>query len=379
MNRSPRSWRVGAAALALGALLGCGPEVSGLGPAVTAPSLEPGGIRAADGTFLTLHEARPAGPPRGVVLLLHGLSNHGGHIAAEDAPPLTARGMIVYGYDQRGHGRTPVFGVWPGEEALVTDAVAAIRLLRARHPDLPFHVGGLSMGANVALLASDRLKAAGEAGLVDRWVLLSAGLWTEEDLRLLRRVALTLGLTLAPRLGGASRPPPVPTTDNAESADRIDSDPLTVMDMRPDLVAGLIAMNASSRAAVARCCAGPTLFLFGANDALIEPEPTVAALRRLPAGAPARVGYYRQGWHMLLRDNQRAVVAEDLMAFIADPRAPLPSGAEEAAQGWMAADGRDGSERAVSVPGVPGLVWLRAIPSRVLGPLPLPWAASPPP
>ena len=78
------------------------------------------------------------------------------------------------------------------------------------------------MGANVALLASDRLKAAGEAGLVDRWVLLSAGLWTEEDLRFLRRVALTLGVTLAPRLGGASPPPPVPTTDNADLADRID-------------------------------------------------------------------------------------------------------------------------------------------------------------
>ena len=82
---------------------------------------------------------------------------------------------------------------------------------------------------------------------------------------------------------------------------------------------------------------------------------------------------------MLLRDNQRAVVAEDMLAFIADPRAPLPSGAEAAAQGWMAGEARDGSERAVAVPDLPGLVWLRAIPARVLGPLPLPWAASPPP
>ncbi len=34
---------------------------------------------------------------------------------------------------------------------------------------------------------------------------------------------------------------------------------------------------------------------------------------------------YENGWHWLLRDNQREVVYVDILAFIDDPRGPLPS------------------------------------------------------
>jgi hypothetical protein len=41
-----------------------------------------------------------------------------------------------------------------------------------------------------------------------------------------------------------------------------------------------------------------------------------------------RVAVYPNGYHMLTRDLEAAVVLEDLTAWLADPIAPLPSGHE---------------------------------------------------
>ena len=43
------------------------------------------------------------------------------------------------------------------------------------------------------------------------------------------------------------------------------------------------------------------------------------------ATASARTALYENGWHWLLRDNQREVVFNDILAFIDDPQARLPS------------------------------------------------------
>ena len=51
------------------------------------------------------------------------------------------------------------------------------------------------------------------------------------------------------------------------------------------------------------------------------------AIARLPK-ARLRVAIYRDGWHFLLRDKQRAVVHRDVAAWLVDPKATLPSGAD---------------------------------------------------
>lgn len=326
-----------AAALLLAAA--CTPEVRGAGPQLVRPALAPDAITAADGTRLMLHESRPDGPPRARLLMLHAMSNHGGHAVAESGPPLRGAGLHIIAYDQRGHGRNPAPGIWPSREALVADAVAAIRLLRAERPDLPLYVLGESMGADVALLASEELRSAGEARLVDGWILLSGGLWGIEELRAFQAALLRLLLAVAPRAAGPSSTTLPLTTDEPATMHRVDADPLTVMALRPDFIAGVLELQAAASAAVARCCAGPTLFLYGARDPVIELVPTARALRSLPAGGGGRVGLYAEGWHMLLRDRQRMVVARDLLAFIADPALPLPSGAEAAGAAWVARGG----------------------------------------
>lgn len=60
---------------------------------------------APDGARLAVRRAVPEGTPRGSILLVHGWGEHSGryaHVAAR----LAARGLAVWGYDHRGHGRS---------------------------------------------------------------------------------------------------------------------------------------------------------------------------------------------------------------------------------------------------------------------------------
>jgi hypothetical protein len=63
----------------------------------------------------------------------------------------------------------------------------------------------------------------------------------------------------------------------------------------------------------------------GAHDEIIPPSATRDAVRRLPPSV--RTARYAQAWHLLLRDLNAALVWQDTLSFIRDPKAPLPSGA----------------------------------------------------
>jgi alpha-beta hydrolase superfamily lysophospholipase len=56
-----------------------------------------------DGVRIHVHVWQPAGPPRGVVQIAHGMGKHAGRYASL-AQALTARGFAVYANDHRGHG-----------------------------------------------------------------------------------------------------------------------------------------------------------------------------------------------------------------------------------------------------------------------------------
>jgi alpha-beta hydrolase superfamily lysophospholipase len=109
-------------------------------------------------------------------------------------------------------------------------------------------------------------------------------------------------------------------------------DPLVIKQSRIDAVYGLV--NLMDRAmASASSLRAPALVLYGAKDQLIPPAAVEEMTERLPASADGsrRVAYYPNGYHMLLRDLQGDTVWRDILAWMDDPRAPLPSGAEEQA------------------------------------------------
>jgi acylglycerol lipase len=68
----------------------------------------------------------------------------------------------------------------------------------------------------------------------------------------------------------------------------------------------------------------PTLLLYGAKDEVIPQNGVERAARKLPAHV--KTAYYAKGYHMLMNDRQAKTVWADILGFIDDPKAPLPSG-----------------------------------------------------
>ncbi len=103
---------------------------------------------------LFIRQARPVGPARGWVVLVHGLGEHSGrygHVAAA----LVERGLGVVGWDLRGHGRSSGArgDVTSGE--LLVDDLAAI-CARFRQEGCPLFLFAHSLGGQIALRLLER-------------------------------------------------------------------------------------------------------------------------------------------------------------------------------------------------------------------------------
>lgn len=327
-------------AVILALLLGvaCTPVVMPMGPAISPPSLAPDAVVAADGARLPMRAFAPEGPPRAVLLALHGFNDHSGNFLADSIGALNAGGLLVYAYDQRGFGRSPNRGYWAGEATLAGDATTAARLLRARHPGLPLFLMGESMGGAVAVVAG----ASAEPPPVDGYVLLAPALWGRASMNAVMRGGLWVAARTVPILGLQGGVAGVVASDNPAALRRLGRDPLVLRSTRVDAMVGLVDLMDAATAALPTCCRDaaqhpvPVLLLYGGQDTVIPARPVRASLRRLPPDSTVRVGIHEEGFHLLLTDSNRAAVAEDILAFIAAPAAPLPSGADAFAPGWLA-------------------------------------------
>jgi alpha-beta hydrolase superfamily lysophospholipase len=115
----------------------------------------------------------------------------------------------------------------------------------------------------------------------------------------------------------------VTLSDNDEAVAAIRSDPLVMQKTRVDTLRGVVhlmdeALEASSE------LDDSILLLYGLKDEIV-PKGAVCdfldRLREKPAAA-----FYPEGYHLLLRDNQRMTVLQDIISWLRDRDAPLPSG-----------------------------------------------------
>jgi alpha-beta hydrolase superfamily lysophospholipase len=113
-------------------------------------------VLAADGACITAYRALPAGRPRAVVQLAHGMAEHAGRYRRL-TEALTAAGYAVYSNDHRGHGASAAahglgeFGPG-GFQSLVDDLAAVSRVAQAETPNTPLILIGHSMGSFAAQL-----------------------------------------------------------------------------------------------------------------------------------------------------------------------------------------------------------------------------------
>ncbi len=305
-------------------LAACAPTLRLPGPALGPPALSETEFRAADGARLPLHVWPSQGPPTAILLAVHGFNDYGTFIK-QAAVFLARRGVRVYAYDQRGFGRAPHPGRWPGWRAYGADLAALVGLLRARHEGLPLYLLGSSMGGAVIMTAMN--SAAFPA--VDGVVLVAPAVWGRAAMPFYQRAALWLGAHTLPWLKLSGRGLRIRASDNVEMLRALGRDPLIIKETRIDTLYGLVNLMDAALAAAPRFDA-PALVLYGDKDEVIPAPPTRRMLASLPRRARTRqrIARYAKGFHMLLRDLQARTVWLDIAAWMADRRAALPSGAD---------------------------------------------------
>jgi len=286
------------------------------------PRLERDAFVSFDGARLGLTRWDAEGEPWAVVVAVHGMNDYANafHVAA---PEWAKAGVTTYAYDQRGFGRSPSRGVWGGDSLMVEDLRTITGLVRLAHPRAVVAVVGESMGGSVAIEAF----ASDDPPPADRLVLLSPGVWGWSSQPLPFKTMLWLATNFT--ASKVYTPPDwvvrrVKPTDNHEELVAMGRDPLMVWGARSDTLYGLVAMmqRASEATGLSKT---PTLYLYGAHDEIIPKKAAIRAARNLKPDQ--RSAYYADGWHLMTRDTRGAIVIGDVLSFIRDPGAPLPSGA----------------------------------------------------
>jgi acylglycerol lipase len=316
--------------LAVLLLAGCVGRIAPLGSAIEKSAQTAGSFVIPDGTRLPYRTWLPGGAPKAVVLALHGM-NDSRDAWEYPAPYFTAAGIAVFAPDLRGFGATPTRGLWPGTNGLARDINVMAALLRTRYPHTRLILMAESMGAAALMV----LATQPDPPKVDGYVLAAPAVWGRQQMSILMRASLWLAGHTVPGLILTGRGVvKITASDNREALIRLSTDPLTILGTRVDAIEGLVDLMDQALAA-APAFHAKSLFLYGGHDQLVPPRATAAAWRALPPG-PVRA-FYPNGYHLLLRDKDRATPVGDILAWINDPEAPLPSGADRAATNWLRA------------------------------------------
>jgi alpha-beta hydrolase superfamily lysophospholipase len=255
-----------------------------------------------------------------VIVAVHGMNDYAGAFKAAGAW-WADQGVTVYAYDQRGFGRSPRSGIWPAHNVMRNDLKTAVKAARELHPDARIAVVGESMGASVAITAfadddppdADMLILSGPGlrgwGALP-WIY-SVSLWTSAHVRPDWVVVPPKGVRITP-------------TDNNDKLREMWFDPLVQKRNRIDSVYGVVSIMEEADAKIARLPRKvPTLLLYGARDEVIPPNGVERAAKKLPRHV--KTAYYAKGYHMLMNDLQAPTIWGDILGFIDDPSAPLPS------------------------------------------------------
>lgn len=299
------------------------------GPAAAPPHFFMDWFVAGDGIRMTVRSWAPKGPARAVVVALHGFNDYSNFFAAPGTW-LADRGILSYAYDQRGFGDGAGRGLWAGAETYARDLADFVALARRTHPGLPVYVLGESMGGAVAIAA-----ATGTGGArpdADGMILAAPAVWGRAAMAWYERAALWLTAHTIPTFRITPQGLDIQPSDNIEMLRALGRDWRVIKRTRVETIHGLVDLMDRALAAAPRFAA-PALILYGGKDDIIPGRPTLSLVRGLPPAARGRQTFalYDGGHHMLLRDLNAEVVWRDILAWIENARAPLPSGADRRA------------------------------------------------
>jgi alpha-beta hydrolase superfamily lysophospholipase len=290
--------------------------------ATRAPALNPAQAVMADGYSLPLSISAPDGELHAMLLALHGFNDYRNAFNGP-ARVFARHGIMTVAYDQRGFGATVQRGLWAGQQRMQQDALTVARLLCTQHPGVPLYLLGESMGGAVVLELLHQKLPDCVAGAV----LVAPAIWGWQTMPWWQGLALRVAVHLFPATTVTGKGLHITPSDNREMLLALGRDPLVIKETRIDTIYGLTnLMDAAYRDATRFPV--PVLLLYGEHDQIIPPEAMCAYLHRMPgAGSGSNtLALYPDGYHMLTRDLRGQTVLKDIVSWVDDRTADLPSG-----------------------------------------------------
>ncbi len=288
------------------------------------PELAADAFIASDGARLGLTVWR-AQKEVAIVAAAHGMNDYANAFSLS-APDWAARGITTYAYDQRGFGRSPEKGRWPGAPALKQDLHDFIEAVRRANPGKPVFVVGHSMGAAV-VLAAQRDRPLDADGII----LAAPGVWGGAQLPILYRISLNIAASIAPGKTLTGESAGRQASDNISFLRAMYEDPNVIKDTRLDTLLGAVRMMGEGWRA-SDDISGAFLVVYGEKDDIIPLRAMRKAAARLQGSVETKP--YPRSWHLILADLERADPIADIADWIAeraDRKPPPPQLGQEQA------------------------------------------------
>jgi acylglycerol lipase len=244
----------------------------------------------------------------GVVVLCHGLAEHGGRYA-HVGKRFAADGYAVYANDHRGHGKSD------GTRAnivrmstVVADLETMIRNVAQRHPDVPMFLYGHSMGGLIALAY-----ATGRPAALDGLVLSGVAMDIARG-KPFERIGAKVISTLAPNLGLLTLDATTVSRDPQVVRD-YDNDPLNYRGKIRSRTASEMLATAAAIPAKLPALRTPMLVMHGTADRLTRPAGSELVAER--AGSADLTLKLYEGWyHELHNEPEQQTVFTDVVRWL---------------------------------------------------------------
>jgi len=314
--------------------------LSSLGTACT-PNIHPSGSIISSGQVLTdffitndgaklpLKTWQPSEQDiKFVIIALHGFNDYS-NFFQKPGEYFSQHKAISYAYDQRGFGKTANRGLWAGLDTYTADLKCFIQLIKNKHPQLPVFLLGEIIGGAIVISTMAMSEQLPVAGII----LAAPAVWARQTMPWYQNTLLwTLSHTV-PWLTLTGNDLGIKPSDNIKMLIALGADPLVIKETRVESIYGLVNLMDMALVSAERITS-PTLLLYGEKDEIIPQQPTYQFLNDLTntANNNHTIAFYKNGYHMLLRDLQAPILWADIKSWIFSFATPLPSGADKRAK-----------------------------------------------
>lgn len=272
--------------------------------------IQEGTFNGSEGLSLYYQSWQPDSPARGVLVIVHGLGEHGGRYK-NVVNHLVPLGFAVYALDHRGHGRSPGQRAYANNMAEFRgDVHALVQLAANAHPGLPLFIMGHSLGGLITLdyilhqpegLRGAIVSAPAVGGVGVSPVLLMLS-------RVLSRVWPTFSLDSGLDVNAISRDP--------QEVQAYQDDPLVHGKGTPRL-ATVVMDSAEWCQANAHTLQLPLLMIHGTADSITSPADSRRFFDNVASADKTYIAY-EGGYHESHNDIHYQQVVEDIAAWLVE-------------------------------------------------------------